>query len=199
MRAPRCSACLLLCLALVACGRRSPRNAVANTARASDSQSEAIPTDSVTVSAVRFTQGFYDWYRTIDDADRVAVQRRPELFGAQLLSALRADNAAQRRCPGYICGLDWDPFTASQDPCDPYRAGGGPSRGDTIIVTVTHVGCTDSAEARGPDLLAKLRRVDGHWQFVDFEYPWSSGGFSLLRELADLAAERDSNFPSRKR
>ena len=199
MLAPRLYACLLMCHALVACGRQSPKSDLAGTAQTRGTYLPVLPTDSLALSAVRFTQAFYDWYRTIDDADMVAVERRPDLFGTQLLSALRADREAQHLCPGYICGLDWDPFTASQDPCDPYRAGRVLRHGDTTIVAVTHFGCTGSTVGRRPDVLAKLRQFDGRWQFVDFQDAWDSGGSSLLRQLDALAADRAAHWPSSRR
>jgi hypothetical protein len=199
MIAPRLFASLLTCLALVACGRQSPKSAPAGAAQTPTTYLPVLPTDSAAMSAVRFTQAFYDWYRTIDDADMVAVERRPELFGAQLLSALRADREGQHLCPGYICGLDWDPFTASQDPCDPYRTGRAQHHGDTIIVAVTAFGCSGPTEGRLPSVLAKLRQVDGRWQFVDFQEAGDSGGFSMLRQLAVLAADRAAHWPSSRR
>ena len=191
MRAPRMLTCLLLCLALVACQGQQRGNAEATGAGRARDGSISLPTgDSLEQSAVRFTQSFYDWYRGVDDEYEVAVMRRPELFAPELLSALQADMGAQHRCPGEICGLDFDPFTNSQDPCDPYSAGRTLRHGDTVIVAVSHLGCQGSTARPRPDVLVKLRRSQGSWQFVDLRFAGDSGGFGLLDNLALLARDR---------
>ena len=184
----------VLCETVVACHGQSPRAAQSSAAGQTADTTLGTPVDdSLAQSAVRFTQSFYDWYRTIDDADQVAVQRRPEYFGPELLSALRNDYEAQHRSPGEIVGIDWDPFTASQDPCDPYEAGRTTRHGDTDIVSVSHQGCGGAKKGR-PDLYAELRRYDGQWRFVDFRdtYDSVSAPASVLESLAELAKDRAS-------
>jgi len=189
MRASRLLVSLALCNAVVAC-RGQQASGGAATQQPSDATPAVIATDPVALSAVRFTQAFYDWYRKVDDAYPKAIDSRPEFFAPELRAALRADLEAQRRSHDETVGMDWDPFTASQDPCDPYQAGRARRNGDTIIVAVTRLGCGGSMAGTRPSVLAKLRRIDGQWQFVDFRDAWDSGGQSVLNVLADLARDR---------
>jgi len=191
MRVARLLTGVILCHALAACqGQRGSSPDAAAAGRAPRTSPGMTAADSLEQSAVRFTQAFYDWYRTVDDEYEIAVKRRPELFAPELLTALQADMEAQHRCPGEICGLDFDPFTNSQDPCDPYRAGRVIRHADTVVVAVTHLGCRGSTAEPRPDVLVKLRQSQGRWQFVDLRCAWDSGGFSLLENLALLARDR---------
>ena len=140
-------------------------------------------------SAVAFTQAFYDWYRRNDNRLETAVAQHPEMFAAPLLTALRTDIAAQAEHSDEIVGLDWDPFTNSQDPCDPYRVASASRRGDTILVAMKGM-CADAAPRPGPDIIARLQRKDSTWVFVDFTSP--SDTVSLLGHLGLLRRDREA-------
>ena len=156
-------------------------------------QRPADEPDSTAPSAQAFTQAFYDWYRRNDDRLETALAQRPELFATTLLTALRSDIEAQAKSPGEIVGIDWDPFTDSQDPCDPYQVAGTSRRGDTILVAIKGM-CTDAAPRPGPDVIAQLQRKDSAWVFVDFASPGDTlsllGHLALLRKGREGAAAR---------
>ncbi len=172
MRSPRFYVLPLLALAAVACHRP---------------EQPADKNDPTVKSATVFTQTFYDWYRLHDDRLETALAQRPELFGATLLTALRTDIEAQAKNPQEIVGIDWDPFTNSQDPCDPYQVASASRRGDTVLVAMRGM-CTDAAPRPGPDVIARLQHRDSSWVFVDFTSP--SDSLSLLGHLTLLQKDR---------
>jgi hypothetical protein len=55
-----------------------------------------------------FVQSFYDRYVKQPDSSR-ALKYRPSAFSPELSRALKEDDEAQAKEPGYIVGLDWDP------------------------------------------------------------------------------------------
>ncbi|SRR6266571_703823 len=181
--------CLLLTVAVLGC-QKAPRGADRVTAAPKDTSVGNPTTDSAAQTAAAFTQAFYDWYRRHDDRLETAVAERPALFGPELLAALKADITAQDQSPGEIVGIDWDPFTASQDPCDPYRVDRITRRGDTIFVAVRGL-CTDAAPRPGPDVFAELHHTASGWVFVNFREPGDTN--SLLDHLALLRQQREVN------
>ncbi len=185
--------CLLLTLPALGC-RETPRGANRATAIPQGTSSEIRVTDSAAKSAAVFTQAFYEWYRRHNDRLETAIAEQPALFGPELLAALRADIEAQAKSPGEIVGLDWDPFTASQDPCDPYRVDRITRRGDTIVVAVRGM-CTDAAPRPGPAVFAELHHTASGWVFVNFREPGDTN--SLLDHLALLRREREANTARR--
>ena len=146
--------------------------------------------DATAQSAAQFTQAFYDWYSQHDDRLEAAVSDRSFAFGPELLTALKADIDAQSKSPDEIVGLDWDPFTDSQDPCDPYKVTGTDHRGDTVRVALTGT-CEGYASTSGPDVLAEVRRSPAGWVFVDFRSPGDP--LSLLDHLALLRHDREAD------
>jgi hypothetical protein len=88
-----------------------------------------------------FVQSFYDWYVPKFTLNGIAAERalreRPEIFRRDLYRALDADFRAQANSPGESTGIDWDPFTASQDPCDRYTARNVAGGGNVYRVSVT--------------------------------------------------------------
>jgi hypothetical protein len=183
------TACLLAGSLMPACRKASPPSTRTNAAIA-DSTLGTPAADSEAQSAVLFAQGFYGWYARHGDRYEAAVRDSPSFFAPVLLEAMRADIAAQARRPGEIVGLDWDPFLATQDPCDPYRVGRAARRGDTILVAVKGM-CTDMQPRTGPDAIAELGRSKRRWVFVDFRHGGDSG--SLLQDLAALRQGRASD------
>ena len=157
--------------------------------KAASADANPISADTAVRSAAKFTQDFYDWYRGQGDRMDLALKDRRAAFEPTLLAALDADGAAQDRHPGEIVGLDWDPFTASQDPCDPYHVAGAAWHGDTVNVPVWH-GCKDEAPASKPDVIAQVMRTPTGWVFVDFRHADNKGG--LRQDLAELQRGRDS-------
>jgi hypothetical protein len=90
-----------------------------------------------------FVQGFYDWYTPIGTSMRVrepamniAVRKRSSSIDSTLLRLLRIDVAHQNDSPGYITGIDYDPFLSSNDPCERYNAGSVTVRSNHYRVNV---------------------------------------------------------------
>ena len=145
--------------------------------------------DPAAQSAARFVQGFYAWYKQMGEQYATAVHDSPGFFSPALLSAMQLDLAAQRSHPNEVSGLDWDPFLATQDPCDPYQVTGTTRRGDTILVAVNGM-CTGREPRPQQDVIAEVRSVGGRWLFADFRHVDDHG--SLLQ---DLKALRDARGP----
>ena len=179
---------LLLVLTSLSC-RKPPAQPMQTGARGEDATLGTVANDSLARAAAQFTQAFYDWYHEHDDRFDRAIAERPSAFAPELLKALRDDLAASAKSPSEIVGLDWDPFTASQDPCDPYEVDRTTRRGDTVLVAVKRA-CAAAALHPGPDIIAKLTHAGPTWVFVDFRHAGDTG--TLLRDLATLRAGRDS-------
>ena len=178
----RVSPLAVLALAALACRHRSIHTP-------GDGTTSMAATDTASRSAMAFTQAFYDWYAHHDDRLETAVSDRPEVFGPELLAALTADIRAQAKSPGEIVGLDWDPLTASQDPCDPYMATGAVRRADTIAVAVNG-SCKSAGTDTMPATVAQVWRSPTGWEFVNFEYPADTS--NLLDDLARLRSDREA-------
>ena len=173
--------CLAVLLLAVSCRRaEKPPQAVALPV---DTSLGVAASDSEAVAAARFTQAFYDWYAAHNQNLDTAIAKKPTVFAPQLLEELRADLAASAKSPDEVVGLDWDPFTNTQDPCNPYSVGRVTRRADTLLIAVS--GSCDIAQ---PAVLAELRRSGSDWQFVDLRHVGEAG--SLLGDLAKLREER---------
>jgi len=143
-------------------------------------------------SLVAFVQGFYDWYVPLalktdaTPSEGLALRTRASLFSRELLQALEEDYDAQAKTQGEIVGLDFDPFLASQDPCEHYVVGTIARRGACYRVSI-HAVCS-GRESREPDVVAELVRRDKTWVFTNFHYP--RVGSDLLGVLRNLREER---------
>ena len=151
----------------------------------------SAPTSSTAAdSATQFTRTFYEWYLPQGTRFDVAVRDSSRLFAPALLAALRADLDAQSRDSEEVVGLDWDPFLASQDPCESYRVGKATARETDYLVEV-YPSCPSSDQPTDkPVVLAEVGHHNGAWVFANFRYPADSG--DLLTDLARLQAARDS-------
>jgi hypothetical protein len=141
-------------------------------------------------SARLFVQRFYDWYVPLahklnkESSSDVAIKIKPALFDNKLLTALGEDSAAQGKKPGYIVGLDFDPFLNSQDPSDRYDVGKVHKEGNNYFVTIYST--RDGIKSDEPSVTAEIVRRNNTWIFVNFHY--SSG--DLLSVLSVLKIER---------
>jgi hypothetical protein len=142
----------------------------------------------------KFVQEFYDWYSplarksTREPAWNLALQRKPEAFGADLLKALKIDSEAAAHAKGDIVGLDFDPFVGGQDPADHYQARGVSWQGETCLIEVWSAA---EAKSKKPDAIAEVVLAGGHWEFQNFRYPESNS--NLLSVLATLRAARQKH------
>ena len=191
---------LLALSTLLAC--RAPRSAQAPAAAMppkatsveppaySDTTIGPAATGSDARAAALFTRDYYQWYTSHDYNLAYAVQHRPEVFGRELLAALRADFAASAKSPGEVVGLDWEPFSGSQDPCGPYQPTRTARRGDTILVAMRGM-CTDAEPRPVPDAVPELVYGRRGWQFIDIRH--GADGGTLRQDLATIKAARDSS------
>lgn len=165
------SAALFACLAGAACG---DEQAGAEAARPSAKQASAPVRTQPTESAQHFVQRFYDWYLPYARDPNpgggwsTVLRNTTFAFDTGLLAALKADHDAQARADD-IVGIDFDPFLASQDPCERYEARGEEKRGDRFEVGVYAV--CDGRSSDTAVVVAEVTAHDGRWTLVNFRYP----------------------------
>jgi hypothetical protein len=127
--------------------------------------------DGSSQQAISFVQHFYDWYLPValrnqkEPVSAVAISRKPTLFDAPLLRALRDDAAAQTKTTGEIDGLDFDPFLNSQDAPAHYRV----LRATGPIVTV--IGFNQQISKPAVTLSVEVHCEGDHCVLVNFYYP----------------------------
>jgi hypothetical protein len=143
-------------------------------------------------AAAAFTQSFYDWYLASGASLEHLVRDSAQLFDPPLYQALAGDLDAQAHNPDEVVGLDWEPFTASQDPCPAYQVDAPRPRGPHYLVPVRAKCPTpDSGASPGPPtVLVELARRGSRWVFVNVWHGNDPG--DLLSDLAELKASRDS-------
>jgi hypothetical protein len=111
-----------------------------------------------------------------------ALTLAPPALTEGLLRALRADSIAWAASPGDIVGIDFDPFLATQDPCDSYHTGAALDSGALARVPV-YSGCPN---LDGDSLAAVLQvmRFRSRWLIRNVEYPRESTDLiSVLQAL----------------
>jgi hypothetical protein len=129
-------------------------------------------------SCRRFAQEFYDWYAPITQKETgspawdTALQVKRDAFSPHLFRVLKADSEAQARAKGELVGLDFDPFVNSQDPADHYEARRLVIKANRCSVEVWRDSPSDTAEkSTKPAVVAELAMSNGHWVFINFQYP----------------------------
>jgi len=160
--------------------------------RSPQSGSSASPSNDAAVGVVRdFVQEFYSWYVPVAANSRsgvpsdVALNTRSTAFDPSLARQLKEDSDAQAKVPGDIVGLDFDPFLASQDPCDRYEVMNVDKKAENYLVGVRGVGgCEKHNEA---DVIAEVASRNGASLFVNFHYPGlnHSDLLTILKGLRD--------------
>jgi hypothetical protein len=143
-------------------------------------------------AASKFVQKFYDWYMPIvlkpskGDSSDVAIAKRSNLFDPPLLRALKVDSEAQRKSPGDIVGLDFDPFLNAQDPDDKYVVGDVSESGGLYLVSV--YGVRKGKHAAKPDVVAEVKPAKDTFVFTNFRYGADGDLVAILKSLADERA-----------
>lgn len=140
--------------------------------------------------AKRFVEVFIERYygQFKEDANRpenwdpVAIVRRA--LTRELAEALAADRAAAVANQEEIVGLDFDPFSNSQDPCETYKTGRVAQRADTLMVELL-------GECHGqipliPDAVYLLVRVNRELAIADIAYPQGGSLRNVLRQLDEM-------------
>lgn len=136
-------------------------------------------------------RAFYRWHTTPADrggsgfaVDRT-IGRFRTAFTPELRSALDEDLVASRASPGNVVGLDGDPFTDSQDPCERYLPQAAVVTGDSATVTIMEV-CEPGAPGRSSVRVILVRRDDS-WHLADFV---ARDGRTLTDQLRQLRLAR---------
>jgi hypothetical protein len=131
---------------------------------------------------------FYSWYlplalkNTQEPAQNLALRERPAVFSKEVFEALKEDSDAQAKADGEIVGLDFDPFLASQDPCEHYVLGRATEDGGRYKIPIFAVCSGKQSEI--PDVVAQVERREGSWVFSNFYYPKvGSDLLSILKRL----------------
>jgi hypothetical protein len=138
----------------------------------------------------QFVQNFYDWYvplsrGTYEQTFIQAVVKRRTQFTLELAEALTVDDAAQAKDKNEIIGLDFEPFTSSQDPCEKYVAGSVRKKVNWYRVDIFSI--CDGKRSEKPELVAEVARVNDRLVFANFRY---ENGADLIGILHSLANER---------
>lgn len=153
--------------------------------------------EDISGSLRHFVQEFYDWYipKTSDPnngrTSNLVLKLRGSTLTSQLARGLKEDSEAQAKA-NEIVGLDFDPFTNSQDPCERYEVGKITRKEETYWIEVYAI--CEGKKSEKPNVLAELARINRQWQFVNFHYTNFLNGHSqdsdLLSALKSLREER---------
>ena len=141
---------------------------------ARDSRESDVATQPPAQSAADFVREFYAWYAPYatenwsGSAMFAAMSRDPPILDDRLLALLRADSAAKAAATSEGMGLDFDPFLATQDPCEVFEIGNVTADANAGRIEVrTSCYYVDSL----PDVVARVARRGNGWVFTNFEYP----------------------------
>lgn len=149
-------------------------------------------------SARQLVQRFYDWYASFEREmfepgavkgsrlDSLNAKEAKAALAPRLLQALAEDYSAQGRVSGYIVGLDFDPFLATNGPtCDRYEATSVEKKGPHFWVGMRGAGNCSSGGP--PVVFAEVAQEDSRWQVVNLHYPGEpeTDLVSILKRLRD--------------
>ncbi len=144
--------------------------------------------EAIQQSPKDFVQQFYGWYLplalkgTEEPAQNLALREKSGNFSKEVYEALKEDSDAQAKADGEIVGLDFDPFLATQDPCEHYVLGKATGDGERYEIPIFAV-CSGKQSKR-PDVVAQVERREGSWVFINFYYPKVGGDLlSILKRL----------------
>lgn len=124
-------------------------------------------------SARHYVSEFYAWYTPIAYNDSTSppwsaiLTQSKFRFAPQLTKLLSRDISAKRHCKELV-GLDFDPFLNTQDPEPSYVVG---NVGQTGKLFRAEIYAGEFKMRSQPSVIAVLKREDGSWIFVDFDYP----------------------------
>ena len=152
-----------------------------------------LPGIGSSTEARQFVQAFYNWYIPIvlgshaESYVELATAGRPRVFTDELLRSLKSDVAAQKGADEIVAvSGSFDPFTASQDPCERYEAGRVAVDGARYLVDVAAV--CDGKKSAGPAVVIELARTNGRWQIANVRFP---DGDNLLATIKRFQEDRD--------
>src|SRR5436853_3910886 len=92
-------------------------------------------------TVLRVVRDFYAWYLPATPGANarglgLVLKSRVSLFTEELFRALKQDFDASAKNPDEIVGLDFDPFLATQDPCERYEVGAAIHKGKGFLVGI---------------------------------------------------------------
>jgi hypothetical protein len=157
---------------------------------------QATKPETIETSCRTFLQSFYKWYlpkgsqETGGRSWNDIVKYKRAAFGAELFRQLKIDFDAAAKNKEEIVALDFDPFLASQDPCERYVVGNITAKGNNYLVEVYGV-CSGKRNKR-VDVTPEVSFKDGQWTFVNFHYGKGKGE-DLLSILKALRDEREKS------
>jgi hypothetical protein len=150
-----------------------------------------------------FVQRFYDWYLRPGKRDREhpdgelgmddAIRMQRSAMSGELYSSLKADRDAQAQARELV-GLDFDPFTFSQDNSPKFEAKSTVVHGDDCRAGVWGIETGVHRETVEPE----AKEEEGAWKFVNFHYRYEFQDRSPPRE-SDLIEILKENASDRKR
>lgn len=150
-------------------------------------------------SCLYFVQQFYDWYVPIAYnayesgivAADIAMDKKSNVFGRELLELLRKERLIRERSTETIEGLDFDPFLSTQDPWPKYIVDGVVQEGGRYFVYI--YGVEKSKKSKHPNVIVELELSNDKWTFVNFHYGKNaSSDDNLLRILRRICASSQS-------
>jgi hypothetical protein len=158
-------------------------------------------------SVLQFAQSFYHWYNTqvaeevhshneMSPLDTALTERR-SCFSPELQKALRKVRAKEKASGDVY--LDSDPILNSQDPADVYEARSVAQKGGHYFANIYGVWFMPvTGVGPGPQVIAEITMLDGHWAFLNFHYPDSTcaENENLLANLKFLLSAESSRGPS---
>jgi Protein of unknown function (DUF3828) len=145
-------------------------------------------------------QDFYNWYFDLlekndqgkkIDTESSVLRIKPNLLGTELEQLLAEDEKAAAHNPGYIVGLDFDPYLNAQDWEGRYQVTSASVVAGTCKAVVSG---RDAGKSRDM-VIPELRKEQGRWIFVNFHYPGvtTPSDENLIAELKSLRSERESH------
>ncbi len=122
------------------------------------------------------------------DAVSLIRKRSPNAIAPELRKALDEDLAAARKNKDEIVGLDFDPFSGSQDPGEKYTVEKAAEQNQQCRAEV--FATVSGKKSVKPDVIVELTRGRPGWQITNFRYPGDESAGDLVSLLKQLAAER---------
>jgi hypothetical protein len=151
-----------------------------------------------TQTCQKFAQDFYSWYLPFlvkhgyGVTLKTIIKKKQDLFDGPLLQMLLEDHEAQSKFMGDLVGIDWDPFLNTQDPAQKYTVQNTSVLHDNCDAE-TWSGRTLATKDPKPDVIAKLKWVDGGWKFVNFDDPTKKSSIDLISALEEMRRAREKN------
>lgn len=152
-------------------------------------ESRPARVDAIDPAALTFVASFYDWFaapQASGGGDRTfarVLEERAASLDAPLLAALREDRAAAERSRGELVGLEFEPFTANQDPCEAYSLGEAGQAAGRIRVPIFSV--CNGQRLDAPSVTVEVERREARWVITNVFYADGDDLLSLLRRQAD--------------